>query len=90
MTKADSAKVFQADIKTQSPFYPQSTGDWAEDNRLGREAAINLTLYVQKTGDMPTVAQVLREIYSDTSLRTSGIRAGFSCGIAGIMSKFPG
>ena len=67
------------------PFCPESTGDWAEDNRLGREAAMQLAAYVQRSGDMPMVGLILSRIYADNSPRTSGVRAGFTCAISGLM-----
>lgn len=83
-------KLMQINVQAATPdypFYPESSGDWAEDNRRGREAAKQLADYVKTSGDMPMVGRALAQIYSDNSPRTSGVRAGFTYGIAGMISQ---
>lgn len=69
------------------PFCPESTGDWAQDNNLGRTAATELAAYVKQTDDVPMLGLVLSRMYADNSTGTSGVRAGFTYAIATMIVK---
>lgn len=57
---------------------------------MGREAAFELAAYVRESGDMPMVGVVLRCMYRCEERENCGVKAGFTCGIAAILSKFEG
>lgn len=65
-------------------YCPAPSGDWAEDNRIGREAAMRLVAHITEGDGPPLVAQVMRRMYAPEN-RQNGVQAGFSYALAAIM-----
>ena len=88
MNKVPDQQIFrQADTLDAGLFCPEATGEWAEDNRLGREAALDLAEYVKRTNDMPMVGQVMESMYASRPGKPDGVKAGFTCALAALLAQ---
>lgn len=87
MAKPPDTACFPAvKVNRAASFYPEHSGDWAEDNRRGREACLKLADYVKVTNDVPMVGLVLAEMYGRDAPETTGVRAGFTFAMAALMA----
>lgn len=83
----DHRQFCSAKSTRDNAFNIEVTGDWAKDNRIGRDAALDLAAYVKSTGDMPMVGLVLERVYSSNHGEQNGVKAGFTCAIAALLSR---
>ena len=87
MAKPPDAACFSVTkVNRAATFCPPYIGDWAEDNRRGREACLNLADYVKVTNDVPMVGLVLAQIYGSDAPESTGVRARFTFAMASLMA----